>query len=148
MCEATSPARAPPMPSATTNRGERSRYESSLLWRARPTSERAAFSAMRRGKRLLLVAVFGVADADHVSHLQLLGLAQLAAVQKRSVGRSHVLYVHELAAREDPAVCRRGERVLDLDVRGRGSSHGDSPIQVELLARVEAHRGHHDEPRV
>src|SRR3954447_15213246 len=42
--EATSPASAPPLPSATTNSGGRSRKESSLPSRSRPTSESAACS--------------------------------------------------------------------------------------------------------
>src|SRR3954467_3464333 len=42
--DATSPASAPPMPSATTNSGGRSRNESSLPSRSRPTSDSAACS--------------------------------------------------------------------------------------------------------
>src|SRR4051812_47296121 len=147
MCEATSPARAPPMPSATTNRGERSRKESSLLWRARPTSESAAFSAIRRATRLLLVAVLGVADPDHVGHLQLFRLSQLTAVEERPVGGSHVLYVHELAAREDPGVRGGGERVVDPHVGARRPPHRDSPVEVELLSGFVPQRGDHLEAR-
>src|SRR3954468_5057662 len=44
VCEATSPASAPPMPSATTNSGGSSRNESSLPSRSRPTSDIAACS--------------------------------------------------------------------------------------------------------
>src|SRR3954470_21350466 len=44
VCDATSPASAPPIPSATTNSGGRSRNESSLPSRSRPTSVSAACS--------------------------------------------------------------------------------------------------------
>src|SRR3954447_18138228 len=44
VCEATSPASAPPIPSATTDGGGRSRNESSLPSRSRPTSDSAACS--------------------------------------------------------------------------------------------------------
>src|SRR4051794_24502672 len=136
------------MPPATTNRGARSRYESSLLWRARPTSDSAACSTMRNATALLLVAVFGVAYANHVGHAQLLRLAQLAPVQERPVGRSHVLYVHELPMREDARVRRRGERVVDGHLRARGATHRDPAVQRELLPGLVAHRGDHLEPRV
>ena len=45
--EATSPAWAPPMPSATTNSGPRMKSESSLALRWRPVSVRVAWSSIR-----------------------------------------------------------------------------------------------------
>src|SRR5215217_389274 len=147
MPEATSPARAPPMPSATANSGLRSRYESSFPCRARPTSDSAAFSTTRNANRLLLVPVLGLADADAVRHLQLLGPAQLATVQICPVGRAHVFYVHELAARKDPGVGGRRERVLDRDVRAGPATHGRRVADLEHGARREVHRGHDLEPR-
>ena len=45
--DATSPAFAPPMPSATANSGGRSTSESSLALRCRPTSVRPACSTIR-----------------------------------------------------------------------------------------------------
>src|SRR5437763_13573185 len=80
MRDATSPALAPPIPSATANSGERSRYASSLLWRCRPTSVRLAFSAIRRAKPSLLVPVLRLADADRVGHLELLRPLELVLV--------------------------------------------------------------------
>src|SRR5215212_5006615 len=101
--EATSPAFAPPIPSATANRGGPTTSESSLALRWRPTSVRPACSTMRRAtaSALLLVAVFAVAYADRVGHLQPLGAPHLAAVQVGAVRRPHVLEVHELGARKD-----------------------------------------------
>ena len=55
---------------------------------------------------LFLVAVFAVADSDHVGHLEPLGRLDLAAVEVGPVGRAHVLHVHEVAAREDARMRR------------------------------------------
>src|SRR5919108_3392929 len=110
--DATSPARAPPMPSATANIGGRTTSESSFAVRWRPTSVRPACSTMRSGTRLLLVAIFAVADPDRVGRVQALGPLHLASVQVGAVGRTHVLQVHEAAAVEDARVRRRRERVV------------------------------------
>ena len=48
MREATSPACAPPIPSATTNTGERAKYASSFARRARPVSECEKWSVATR----------------------------------------------------------------------------------------------------
>ena len=105
------------MPSATAKNGGDSTSVSSLALRWRPTSVRPACSAIRRAIALLPVAVLGVADADHVRHLEPLGGLQLAAVQIRAVGGPHVLHVHELPAQEDPRVRGRRERVVDAGCR-------------------------------
>src|SRR5918995_6952280 len=99
--EATSPAFAPPIPSATAKSGGLTTSESSFAVRWRPTSVRPACSTMRSATRLLLVAVFAVADPDRVRDLQALRPLDLAPVQERPVGRAHVLQVHEAAAVED-----------------------------------------------
>src|ERR687897_2875617 len=102
--DATSPALAPPMPSATANSGGLTTSESSLALRCRPTSVRPACSTMRSATRLLLVAVFAVADPDRIRHLQALRGLHLASVQEGAVGRAHVLQVHEAPAVEDARV--------------------------------------------
>src|SRR5215212_10788033 len=99
--DATSPAFAPPIPSATANSGGRTTSESSFAVRCLPTSVRPACSTMRSATRLLLVAVFAVAYADRVAHVEPLGGLHLPAVQVRAVGGSHVLQVHGAAAVED-----------------------------------------------
>src|SRR5215210_6310716 len=119
--EATSPAFAPPMPSATANSGGLTNRESSFAVRWRPTSLRPACSTMRSAIRLLLVAVFAVADPDGVRHLQALGRLHLAAVQIGAVGGAHVLHVHEDAAAEDARVGGRRERVVHADVGSLGA---------------------------
>src|SRR5215211_1171919 len=104
--DATSPALAPPIPSATANSGGRTTSESSFAVRWRPTSVRPACSRMRSVTRLLLVAVFAVADPDRVRQLQALRGLHLASVQVGAVGRAHVLEVHEAAAAEYARVRR------------------------------------------
>src|SRR3989337_1796067 len=81
--EANPPALAPPIPSATANSGGSTTSESSFALRWRPTSVRPACSTMRRATAtaLLLVAVFAVAYADRVGHLEPLGRLHLAAVE-------------------------------------------------------------------
>src|SRR5215218_7407598 len=102
--DATSPALAPPIPSATANSGGRTTSESSFAVRWRPTSVRPACSTMRIATRLLLVAVFAVAYADRVARAERLGGLHLAAVQVRAIGRAHVLEVHRPAAVVDARV--------------------------------------------
>src|SRR3954471_8138716 len=110
--EATSPAFAPPMPSATANSGGRTASESSFAVRWRPTSVRPACSAMRSAIRLLLVAVFAVAYADRVAHVEALRRLHLAPVQVGAVRRAHVLQIHGAAAVVDAGVRRRRERIV------------------------------------
>src|SRR5438876_6625921 len=146
--EATSPARAPPIPSATAKTGARSRYESSLLCRCRPTSVRLAFSTTCRATASLLVAVLGVADPDRVARLELLRAVDLALVQVGAVCRAEVLDEHRVAAREDAGVRRRRERILDQHVRRRGSTQCCLAVQLEDRARLVAHRRHDLQARV
>ena len=91
ICDATSPACAPPMPSATTNTGALAKLESSLLRRWRPTSVRTIVSAalsIWMVVSLLEVGELGVADADAVAVVQRLRPGQRLAVQVGAVGRS------------------------------------------------------------
>src|SRR3954471_3618842 len=115
--EATSPAWAPPMPSATTNRGARTKKLSSLPCRWRPRSEAYHCSAMRNmGAWLTLEGELGVADADAVAHVERLRTAQRLPVEVRPVGRAQILEHHHVPLRREPGVRRRGEGVLELDV--------------------------------
>src|SRR5215208_5276502 len=147
--DATSPACAPPIPSATANSGGRTTSESSLALRCRPTSVRPACSMIRRATAtaLLLVAIFAVAYADRVRHLQPLGGLDLATVQIGAVGRAHVLQVHELGARKDARVGGRSEGVVHAYVRVVGAPEGRTLAYVEGRARFVPHCGHHVQPR-
>src|SRR5215212_3267096 len=147
--DATSPAFAPPIPSATANRGGFTTSESSLALRCRPTSVRPACSMMRRAtaSALLLVAVFAVAYADRVAHLEPLRRLHLTTVQVGPVRGAHVLDVHELGARKDARVGRRGERVVHADLRAVGPAQGRALPHVEGRTRLVAHRRHHVQAR-
>ena len=70
-CEATSPAWAPPIPSATTKIGARTKNESSLALRWRPVSVRNAWSSTRSTAHPRLEPELGVADPDDVAVDQL-----------------------------------------------------------------------------
>src|SRR3954453_8802622 len=144
--EATSPARAPPIPSATANRGGARKSASSLLSRWRPTSLAPACSMIRSAIRLLLVAVLGVADPDHVRRLEPLARGELTAVEICPVGGSHVLDVHVIAALVDAGVVGGGELVLNLDLGPVGSAQCHAPRKVQQRARLVAHGRHHLEP--
>ena len=56
---ATSPAFAPPMPSATTSTRGLARDRSSLWWRIRPVSERCATSTRASGRSAVPSAAMG-----------------------------------------------------------------------------------------
>src|ERR671924_59041 len=128
ICDATSPARAPPIPSATAKKGGSSRSESSFEFRCRPTSLLPALSMMLSAiaGSSLLVAVLAVAYPDQVGNPQLLGRLQLPAVQVSAVGGPHVLDIHEVSPREDSRMCGGGERVVHRDVRRLRPAQGRS----------------------
>src|SRR3954452_17417868 len=115
--EATSPARAPPIPSATANIGGATKRAGSLLSRCRPTSLAPVYSTIRSAIRLLLVAVLGVADTNHVRPLEALAARQLAAIEVGPVGGPHVLDVHVIAPLIDARVTGGRELILHLDLR-------------------------------
>src|SRR4051794_14555968 len=145
--EATSPARAPPIPSATANIGGATNRLSSFVSRWRPTSLAPVYSTIRRATRLLLVAVLGVADADHVRLLEALAVGELPPVQVGAVGGAHVLDVHEFSPRVDASVVRGRVLVLDLDIGAVGATQGGAVREVEECAGIEAHGRHHLEAR-
>src|SRR4029079_5489925 len=100
----TSPAWAPPIPSATTNSGARVKTESSLALRWRPVSVRTAESSILSAieplfsVRSLLEPEHRVADLDRVAVDQLRLVAEAGAVQQGAVGRVHVLHQEPIAA--------------------------------------------------
>src|SRR5215213_7019844 len=145
--DATSPAFAPPMPSATANSGGLTTSESSFAVRWRPTSVRPACSTMRSATRLLLVAVFAVADPDGVGRAQALRAPHLAAVQVGAVRGAEVLDVHEAAPLEDARVRGGREGVLHAYVRPVRAAEGRAVSHVEGRTRLVAHRGNHLEAR-
>src|ERR1035441_4221112 len=88
--EATSPACAPPIPSATTNSGARASSEASLARRCRPVSGPAYCSAPRTTS-IDLEGEFAVADAHAVARVQRPRRLQHLLVEVRAVGRAEVL---------------------------------------------------------
>src|SRR3984893_11936155 len=115
MREATSPACAPPMPSATTYRGERASRESSLARRWRPVSVPAKCSATR-SISIHLKREFAVADTRAVPWVQRQGSLEQLLVEVRAVGRAEVLDDHNVALLVHTRVPRGGERVLQPDL--------------------------------
>src|SRR5437773_4964101 len=103
ICDATSPALAPPIPSATTKKGGSSSRASSFDERWRPRSLLPTCSMTRSAiaRTSLLVAVLAVAYPYDVGRLELLRASQLPAVQVGPIGRAHVLDIHEVSPRED-----------------------------------------------
>src|SRR6185436_4686162 len=145
--DATSPAFAPPMPSATANSGGCTTSESSFAVRWRPTSVRPACSTMLSATPLLLVAVFAVADPDRVRHLEPLDRLHLAPVQVGAVGRAHVLEVHVAAAVEDSRVRRRRELIVHAYVRSVGAAEDHPVAHLEGRTRLVPHRCNHLDAR-
>src|SRR3954470_11901300 len=85
--DATSPARAPPIPSATANSGACSNTRSSLLRRWRPVSDLAKLSWATRSISgpSLYERELVVADSDPVPHVERLGTVQQVAVEVGAV---------------------------------------------------------------
>src|SRR5579875_1391410 len=89
--EATSPAWAPPIPSATTNRGARTYALSSFSRRWRPVSVLHTVSVTPSTvSPSLQEGELGVADPDAVARMQRLRAAERLAVQVGAVGRAAV----------------------------------------------------------
>src|SRR5437016_9138372 len=138
MPEATSPARAPPMPSATANSGGRENALSSLERRSRPVSVSWTESATRRitGLGSLDVGELVVADGDAVAGVQRLRAAQGLAVEVRAVGRAEVLQDQQVALTHDPRMSGGREGVLDPDVDGVPAAQRETVDEVVLVAVV------------
>src|SRR5881227_4460023 len=148
--EATSPALAPPIPSATTKNGGSRSSESSFEVRCIPTSLlptcSTIFSAIAPGS--LLVAVLAVADTDQVRGVQSLLRTQLAPVQVGPICRPHVLDIHEVTAGEYSRVGGRREGIVHEDVGSVPPTERRAVCDVECRTRLMAHRGDHLQPRL
>src|ERR1700676_2863219 len=116
MRDATSPACAPPMPSATTNSGARASSESSFARRWRPVSVPAYCSATR-SISVDLEGEFAVADSQAVPWMQRPGRLQQLLVQIGAVGGLEILDDHDVALLVNASVPRGGKRVLEPDLR-------------------------------
>src|SRR4051794_21630902 len=139
--EATSPACAPPMPSATTNSGERAKALSSFSRRCRPVSvfhvvcATRSISGLAVGRASLPVGEFGVADSDPVAVVQWLGTVQRLLVEVGAVRGTHVLDHHHPTFTRDAGVTRGGERVIeaDLDIAAAERSAPEEVISYPAL---------------
>src|SRR5271165_4090750 len=127
--EATSPACAPPMPSATTNSGERASSESSLARRWRPVSVPAYCSATR-SMSVDLEGEFAVADAHAIAWVQGPRRLQQLLVQVGAVGGVEVLDHDDVSLFVDARMPRGGERVLEADVGLLAAAEHDVPVEV------------------
>src|SRR5437763_10764718 len=94
--DATSPACAPPIPSATTKSGARASSESSLARRWRPVSVTAYCSATR-STSVHLEREFAVADAQPVSGVKRPGRLEQLLVEIGAVGGAEVLHHEDVA---------------------------------------------------
>src|SRR5258708_7432658 len=127
--EATSPACAPPMPSATTNSGERASSESSLARRWRPVSVTAYCSATR-SMSVDLEGEFAVADAQAVTWMQRPGRLEQLLVQVGAVGGAQVLDHQYVSLLVDASVSRGGKWVLQADLGTIAATQDDLAVEV------------------
>src|SRR5229473_4119893 len=127
--EATSPACAPPMPSATTNSGERASNESSLARRWRPVSVTAYCSATR-SMSVDLEGEFAVADADAVAGMQRPGGLEQLLVQVGAVRGAQILDHDYVSLLVDARVPRGGEGVLQPDLGAIAATQHDLAVEV------------------
>src|SRR5689334_2273082 len=151
---AISPARWPPMPSATAKSSSRrsTRYESSLPSRTWPVSVDAPETILiRRSRpaagcgRSLDQLHHGLAELHAVAGAQADRLDHRLAVEQRAVGGAEVLHVGIVAAHEDPRVHLRHERVVvEHDRAARAATDAQLLAQRERLAdavrRVDDHQ--------
>src|SRR5271170_53260 len=146
MREATSPACAPPMPSATTNSGERASSESSLARRWRPVSLPAYCSATR-STSVDLERELAVADAHPVAGVQRPGALQQLLVEVGAVGRAEIFDHDDVALLVDTGVARGGKRVLEPDLGAVAAAQHDVAVEVVDHAGIVAGGAIDHEPR-
>src|SRR5436190_15823712 len=148
--EATSPALAPPIPSATTKNGGSRRSESSFDVRCMPTSLLPTCSTILRAiaPGSLLVAILAVADPDEVGAVQPFLRMQLPSVQVGPVRRPHVLDIHEVTAGKYSRVGGRRDGIVHEDVRAIAATEGHAARDVERRPRLMPHRSDDLEPRL
>src|ERR1700736_6777378 len=127
--EAPSPACAPPMPSATTNSGERASSESSLARRWRPVSVPAYWSATR-STSIDLEGEFAVADAHAVPGVQRARGLQQLLVEIGTVRRAEILDHDDVALLVDAGMAGGCERVLEPDRGSIAAAQHDVSLEV------------------
>src|SRR5262249_34500741 len=129
ICEATSPACAPPIPSATTNSGERASRASSLARRWRPVSVTAYCSATR-SISVGLEREFALADADAVARVQGPRRLQELLVEVGAVGGVEVLDHNDVAALVHARMPGGGERILEPDLGAVPAPEHEVAVEV------------------
>src|SRR5487761_2452760 len=135
--EATSPAWAPPIPSAITNRGERTSSESSFARRWRPVSV-PAYCSTTRSKSVDLEGEFAVADPNAVPGVQRpWGLQQLL-VEVGAVGRVEIFDDDRVALLVDAGVARGGEGILEPYLGAVAPAEDEVAVEVVDHARLMA----------
>src|SRR5438445_413441 len=153
MREATSPARAPPMPSATTNSGARASSESSFARRWRPVSVPAYCSATRsiRSAPAALVDLereFALADPNAIAEMQGLGAMKQLLVEVRAVGRIEIFDHEDVPLRKHARVPRGCERILEADLRVIAAPEHELVVEVVDHPRLVARGALDDKPGV
>src|SRR5215831_63607 len=173
-CEATSPAWAPPMPSAMAKSGGSMTYASSLCRRVRPGSvtapTRPIIGSSRdgdpggtsrfpqtpstgplRGRTLRvsrLIPQVGLADADDVPRREPPGAIEPRAVQVGAVRRAEILHPHTVVARLEPRM-PRGRVFVGADrdvVLPAAPDRQLRRVQLEVLSLVEDRALDDDQP--
>src|SRR5215831_5430788 len=132
---ATSPACAPPIPSATTNSGARASMASSFARRWRPVSVPAYCSATR-STSVGLEREFAVADAHAIPGVQWPGSLQQLLVEVGAVGGLQVCDHHDVALRVDARMARRGKRVLEPNLGAVPAAEHDVIVEVVDHPRI------------
>src|ERR1700726_2803881 len=127
--EATSPACAPPMPSATTNSGDRASSESSLARRWRPVSVTAYCSATR-STSVHLEGEFAVANAHAIAGMQRSGRLEQLLVQVGAVRGAQILDHEDVSLLVDARMARGGEGILEADLGAIAAAEDDLAVQV------------------
>src|SRR4051812_42937564 len=163
--DATSPATAPPIPSAIAKSGGWMTYESSLCRRVRPGSVTAPVRPIMRttpvlsvggtsrfpqtpstgplrGRTLrvsLLVPQVGLADANDVPLREPAGMLEARPVQVRAVRRAEVLDPDAVLTRLEASMPRRRELVrTDRDVvLSSAADRQLRRVELEILALIE-----------
>src|SRR5215831_4874873 len=143
--DATSPACAPPMPSAIAKSGGSMTYASSLWRRVRPGSVTAATRPIMCSR---LIPQIGLTDADDVALRQPAGTIEARAVQVGAVRRAEVLHPDAVLARLEPRVACGGVLVgANRDVvLAAAPDRQLRRVELEVAAFVEVRALDDDQP--
>src|SRR4051794_24640808 len=145
-CDATPPACAPPIPSATAKSGGATKEVSSFRRRLRPVSLATAYAPT--GISVLLHHEVGLADAQDVARLEALRAGDARAVDERAVRRLQIQHPGAVAAHLDPRVAGRCELVAGEHevVLPTPTDRDGRRVERELCSVFEARAALHDEP--